>query len=135
MISRRHIRLKVMQSLYSYFSSPNNEVNLHKQEMIKAISSIADLHIIIISFIIELHKYADSFLEGNQFKSLKLPFSIEEHQKFINNKVISLLKKERLLISETTKISSIFRKGELGIIKKVFLEMVKSDQYKDYLKS
>lgn len=124
-----------MQSLYSYFSSPNNEVNLYKQDMIKAISSIADLHITIISFIIELHKYADSFLEGNQFKSLKLPFSIEDHQKFINNKVISLLKKERLLISETTKISSIFRKGELGIIKKVFLEMVKSDQYKDYLKS
>ena len=68
MIGRRHIRLKVMQSLYSYFSNSSNEISISEKEMIKNIRSITDLHVIIISFIIELHTYATDFLDENKSK-------------------------------------------------------------------
>ena len=42
MISRRHIRIKVMQSLYSYFSNPHNEMKISEKEMIKDIKSISE---------------------------------------------------------------------------------------------
>ena len=54
-----------MQCLYSYFSISSNEISIFEKEMIKHVRSISDLHIIIISFIIELHIYASDFLEEN----------------------------------------------------------------------
>ena len=40
MIARRHIRLKVMQSLYSYFSNPSNEISISEKEMAKDIKVV-----------------------------------------------------------------------------------------------
>ena len=68
MIGRRHIRLKVMQSLYSYFSNPVNEMVISEKEMMKDIRSIEDLHVIIMSFILEIHSYATDFMEENKSK-------------------------------------------------------------------
>ena len=66
MIARRHIRLKVMQSLYSYFLNSSNEISISEKEMIKDIRSITELHVIIISFILALHTYATDFMEENK---------------------------------------------------------------------
>ena len=54
MISRRHIRLKVIKFLYTYFSHPSNEMLSSEKQMIKHFKSISDLHIVIISFLFEL---------------------------------------------------------------------------------
>jgi N utilization substance protein B len=133
MIARRHIRLKVMQSLYSYFSNPSNEMSISEKEMAKDIRSISELHIIIISFIIELHTYATDFLEENKTKYIPSKEDLNPNTKFLNNRIITALKKDELLNKKVSRISSIWRKNDLDIIRKVFVEMYKSQQYSDYL--
>ena len=54
MITRRHIRLKVMQTLYSYFSNSHNDLKIYEKVLLKDIYSISNLHVIIFSFLLEL---------------------------------------------------------------------------------
>ena len=135
MISRRHIRLKVMQSLYSYFSNPNNEMAISEKEMLKDIRSIAELHIIIISFILEIHKYAIYFMEDNKSKYRPSSEDLNPNTKFVNNKIISVFKEDEILMKKVSRLSGIWSKGDLDIVRKVFVEMLKSEQYKNYLNS
>ena len=61
MISRRHIRIKVMQSLYSYFSQKESSISISEKEMLKHIENINELHNVLLSLLLEIFKYAPSF--------------------------------------------------------------------------
>ena len=133
MITRRHIRLKVMQSLYSYFSNPNNEMAIAEKGMIKDIRSVSELQLVIFSFILEIHKFAVDFLEDNKSKYIPTDEDLNPKMKFVNNRVIIAMQQDELLMKKTARLSAIWRKGELDIIRKVFVEMFKSEQYAAYL--
>ena len=133
MITRRHIRVKVMQSLYSYFSNPNNEMVIAEKGMIKDIRSVSELQLVIFSFILEIHKFAVDFIENNKSKYIPTDEDLNPKMKFVNNRVIIAMQQDELLMKKTARLSAIWRKGELDIIRKVFVEMFKSEQYAAYL--
>ena len=133
MITRRHIRLKVMQSLYSYFSNPNNEMAIAEKGMIKDIRSVSELQLVIFSFILEIHKFAVDFMEDNKSKYIPKDDDLNPKMKFVNNRVIIAMQEDELLMKKTARLSAIWRKGELDIIRKVFVSMFKSEQYAAYL--
>ena len=133
MITRRHIRLKVMQSLYSYFSNPNNEMAIAEKGMLKDIRSVSELQLVIFSFILEIHKFAVDFMEDNKSKYIPTDEDLNPKMKFVNNRVIIAMQQDELLMKKTARLSAIWRKGELDIIRKVFVEMFKSEQYAAYL--
>ena len=66
MLSRRHIRLKVMQSLYAFFLKKEDNISKEEDAMIKHMREISDLNLSIIALMIELIKYADDFLENSK---------------------------------------------------------------------
>ena len=134
MITRRHIRIKVMQSLYSYFSS-NNDIDYIEKDMIKSINKISDLHSIIISLLIEIRKYALSHFEERKTKYFPTDEDLEPNMKFVNNSVFSLFLKDEEVIKRNKRFSRIWNNDELGLPRKIFLNIIKSDQYKVYLKS
>ena len=63
MLTRRHIRIKVMQSLYSFLSSKNSQIQVVEKEMLKHFDKVVELKLVIISLIIEIVRYADDFYE------------------------------------------------------------------------
>ena len=133
MITRRHIRLKVMQTLYSYFSNPKNDLKTYEKVLLKDINSISNLHIIIFSFLLELHKFAQGFFEDNKFKFIPTEEDLNPNKKFINNKVFSILIEDKELLKRVDINSSVLRKSDLDIIRKVFVKVIKSNQYNEYL--
>jgi len=122
-----------MQSLYSYFSLSSNDISISEKEMIKQIRSISDLHIIIISFILELHIYATDFLEENKMKYIPSEEDLNPNKKFLNNRIIKVLKDDNLIKKEVDRLASFWRNNEVDIIRKVFVQMYQSQQYADYL--
>ena len=54
MINRRHIRLKVMQYLYSFQFIENEDTKVHKKYFNDCFSSVNSLFIMLVSLIIEL---------------------------------------------------------------------------------
>ena len=49
MISRRHIRLKVMQSLYAFHSKKENSISKSEKDMLNHIQDISNLKLSILS--------------------------------------------------------------------------------------
>ncbi|MGY8987857.1 MAG: transcription antitermination factor NusB [Flavobacteriales bacterium] len=133
MINRRHIRLKVMQSLYSYFSSLNKDMAVTEKEMLKNINSISELHVLLLSLLVEINSFADQFLEDNKTKYIPSVEDLNPNTKFVNNRVIKILQEDKIFMKKMKRLSGIWRKGDIDIVRKLFIEIYKSPQYSDYL--
>ena len=95
--------------------------------------SISNLHVIIFSFLLELHKFAQVFFEDNKFKFIPTEEDLNPNTKFINNRVFSILIEDEELFKKANINSRVLRKSDLDIIRKVFVKVIKSNQYNDYL--
>ena len=133
MINRRHIRLKVMQSLYSYFSSFNKDMAVTEKEMMKNINSISELHVLLLSLLVEINSFANQFLEDNKNKHIPSEEDLNPNTKFVNNRVIKILQEDEIFMKKMKRLSGIWRKGDIDIVKKLFVDIYKSPQYSDYL--
>ncbi|MBT3417548.1 MAG: transcription antitermination factor NusB [Flavobacteriales bacterium] len=133
MINRRHIRLKVMQSLYSYFSSFNKDMAVTEKEMMKNINSISELHVLLLSLLVEINSFTDQFLEDNKTKYIPSAEDLNPNTKFVNNRVIEILQEDEIFMKKMKRLSGIWRKGDIDIVRKLFVDIYKSPQYSDYL--
>lgn len=91
MLNRRHIRVKVMQSIYAMHQ--NDSDNLEKEErfLFQSIENIRDLYLIMLSALIEIRNSEEDFLEKSAKKHLATSLERNPNRKFINNKALLLL--------------------------------------------
>lgn len=91
MLNRRHIRVKVMQSIYAMHQ--NNSDNLDKEEkfLFQSIENIQDLYLIMLSALVEIKKSEEDFIDKSSKKHLATKEERNPNTKFIKNKVLELL--------------------------------------------
>jgi len=133
MLSRRHIRLKVMQSLYSYFSAKEDNMPVAERAMLKHINEVVELNLVIIALLIELVKHADDFYEEGKKKHLPTEADLKPNRRFVDNELIALIRKDNSLMNRVSKVSGIWLKNDYDIVRKLFTELYKSEQYTKYL--
>ena len=97
MLNRRHIRIKVMQSIYAMHQ--NGSDNLEKQEkfLLNSIENILDLYLILISILPELQKKEIDFIEKSKVKHLATKEERNPNLKFVNNAVFNFLEQNTKL--------------------------------------
>ena len=135
MLSRRHIRLKVMQSLYSYFSAKEDNMPVAERAMLKHIKEVVELNLVIISLLIELVKYADNFYEEGKKKHLPSTEDLNPNRRFVDNKLIALIREDSALMDKVSKVSGIWLKNDYDIVRKLFSVLYKSELYAKYIAS
>ena len=135
MLSRRHIRVKVMQSLYSSLSLRSHEVSSAEKAMLKNFDEIVELKLVIISLLIQIVKFADGFYEDGKKKHLPSSDDLVPNRRFINNKVVIGIQTDDVLMHKVLKVSDIWLKNDHDIARKLFNLIVKSDLYNKYLSS
>ena len=112
MISRRHIRLKVMQSLYAFFISKNKEIEDSSSMMIQQIKELTQLQLVLLSFLIEITDYADIFFDKQRKKYLPETQDLNPNKKFTNNLILKNLKSNKRLIKRLDKVSLIWQSDD-----------------------
>ena len=112
MLSRRHIRIKVMQSLYSYLSSKNNEITIAEKAMLKHFDEVIELKLVIISLLLEIINYADNFYEDGKKKHLPSACELDPNIRFVKNKVVVGIFNDKPLMHKVLKVSSIWLKND-----------------------
>lgn len=135
MLSRRHIRLKVMQSLYSYFTAKEDNMPACEQKMLKQIEGIVELNLVIISLLIELVKYADNFYEDSKKKYFPSAEDLNPNRRFVDNHLIAIIQKDKVLMNRIRKTSGIWLKNDHDIMRKLFKELFSSELYTRYISS
>jgi N utilization substance protein B len=133
MINRRHIRVKVMQSVYAMQQSLNDDVIREEKFLKHSIQKMFDLYVINLKLLIEVKKLASKKSELSKKKILATKEDLNPNLKFINNKLITVLEESVSLDGyvELNKIDNWENADEY--VKIVWDELQKSDLYKNYL--
>ena len=97
MLNRRHIRVKVMQSIYALHQSQSGDLEKEEKFLFYSLESIQDLYLVMISTLTELKKMEEVFLHKSSLKHLVTTEERNPNKKFINNKVIQLLEESNHL--------------------------------------
>jgi len=132
MISRRHLRIKVLQALYAYTLNGEIGINSGEQTLIKSVQNIYDLFIYQLSAIEELTNYAKKRLDEAKLKHLPTAEDINPNTRFIDNKFSNRLANnvDYKKFSDQLNISWDLHQDT---IRKVFVSLSESDLYKNYM--
>ena len=108
MLNRRHIRIKVMQTIYAMHQKGSDSIEKEEKFLLVSIENLMDLYLIILSSLIELtHKELD-YIEVSKKKHLATTAERNPNLKFTENAVLKLLKSSKSIqvALETNKINN-----------------------------
>lgn len=91
MLTRRHIRVKVMQSLYAYSQSRNDSMVSEEKFLLKSMTEMYDLYLLLLDLMVEIRQHSEEFLEKSQQKHLPTEEDIDPNRKFVKNEVLEKL--------------------------------------------
>ncbi|MES2107558.1 MAG: transcription antitermination factor NusB [Bacteroidota bacterium] len=133
MLNRRHLRVKVLQSLYAYHQSNSGDIKQHEKNLLLTIDKVYEMYIWMLSLIAEVTQYAETDAEERANKHLPTAEDLNPSLKIMSNRfAASLLQnKEYLAGLKKYKVAWNF---EPELIKSLFTILKKSDDYKEYVK-
>jgi N utilization substance protein B len=133
MINRRHIRVKVMQSVYALLTS--NSDNLVKEEnfLRNSIDKMYDLYVLMLDILPRLKDLSKEKIEISKKKHFATEEDLNPNTKFIDNKVFSLI--ENSISFQTYKEEHGLDNWHLEekYIKIIYENLLKSSLYKEYM--
>ncbi len=134
MLSRRQLRIKVLKALYAFFQADKSDLAIAERELFRSIDKVNELYIYLLLFIKEL---ADS--DRNDADDLHLRFFPREEEvkalrRFSTMKFIHALDESKDFKNQVIRLKTSWQK-EQDLIRKIYLEIKKSDQYREFLKN
>lgn len=134
MLTRRHIRAKVMQSIYAFKKGNQVKMQNDKKFLKKSMVDMHDLFLLNLSLLVELKNYAENHYEISKKKFLATDEDKKPNLKFVNNLLIEKIENSTDLneLLEDRKIRN--WRDDDEIPKKLWTKLLKSDLYQDYVK-
>ena len=133
MLNRRHIRVKVMQTMYAFKGGESDDFAKNQKFLLFSIDNMYNLYLLIISLLIEVQKRAETNLQKKQEKHLATKDDKDPNKKFVNNQILKLLSDNVQIknLLESHKINNWDLDNEYVDI--IFKEIISSDLYQDYM--
>ncbi len=133
MLTRRHIRLKIMQIIYALRISDFEYTKETEKKLLESIDSTYELYLILISFLIEILKKAQEKHLISQKKLLSDQNNIYDSKKFIKNQFLNLLKSNHLFNEEINKRNLNLWHLDFKYVDLIYENLTKSDLFSDYM--
>jgi len=134
MLSRRHLRIKVIQALYAFFQSGNDRVDIGERQMLKSVDNIYSLFISQLSFIVELVSFASTRIENAKKKYIPTEAELNPITRFIDNRFIIQLNNNIDFQKKVEGVKPNWHEQE-ELIRKIHNEFIDSHEYKYFIKS
>jgi N utilization substance protein B len=135
MINRRHIRVKVMQSVYAMIKSYDDDV-LREEKFIKySIKRMFDLYVLLLDLLVEVQKLAEEKQEISKKKYLATEEDLSPNRKFVENILIKKIAESSslTLYKEAQNLDNWSKDDEY--IKIIWDLLQNSDIFSEYLNS
>ncbi|MBW8243308.1 transcription antitermination factor NusB [Muricauda oceani] len=134
MLTRRHIRVKVMQCIYALVQSKDDSLQKQEKFLRVSIENMYVLYLLILSLLAELHRLAEKHVSHASKKYVateddKYP----DPEKFVKNRLLLQLVNNEALKSELSKrkLDNWYLNDEY--VKIIHKEILASDIYKEYM--
>lgn len=135
MINRRHIRVKVMQSVYAMITSKTDDLMREEKFLKHSIQKLLDLYVLQLQLLLEVQEMAAKKIEISKKKHLATQEELNPNTKFIENAAL-------LSLSNSTSFTTY--KTDNGInnwslddeyVKVIWNKLERSNLYKSYINS
>ncbi len=97
MISRRILRIKILQLLYAFFQSDEGSVSKSEKELFFSIQKTYDLYHYLLLLILDIADYANSRIEIARQKRIPTREDLNPNTKFVDNLIINQIRTNRQL--------------------------------------
>lgn len=133
MLTRRHIRVKVMQSLYAYSQSDNDNLKTEEKFLLKSMDEMYDLYLLLLDLFGEIRNHAENIVDKSRLKHLPTQEDVNPNLKFLNNAlIVQLQNSDALNISlESRKLTNWKHDSEYVDI--LWTEIRNSEFYTEYM--
>jgi len=132
MLYRRHLRIKVLQSLYAWYTSGSDDLVKGEKQLLFSINKLYELFIYQLSFLVEVNRFAVKRMEENKTKFYPTADDLNPNLKFINNKVNALLESNKDFLKKE-ELYKINWADEQNIVRKFYSHLLKSEFFIKYL--
>lgn len=124
-----------MQTLYAFKGTESDDLSKDQKFLLFSIDNMYNLYLLILSLLLEVQKRAEDDLQKKQKKHLATKEDINPNRKFVENKLLHLLKDNLELKNqlESHKITNWDLDSEYVDI--VYKAIASSDLYKDYMQT
>lgn len=134
MLTRRHIRVKVMQCIYALVQSKDDSLGKQQKFLKMSMENMYVLYLLILNLLTEIHSMAERHV-GHAAKKY---MSTEEdkfpdREKFTNNRLLVQIANNKILKEETSrrKLNQWYLNDEY--VKIIYREIVASEPYREYM--
>ncbi|MEN3322478.1 transcription antitermination factor NusB [Mariniflexile soesokkakense] len=135
MLNRRHIRVKVMQTMYAFKGGESDDFSKDQKFLLFSIDNMYNLYLLLLSLLLEVQKRAESDLQKKQKKHLATKEDKDPNRKFVNNQLLQLISDNFQLKNqlEIHNINNWELDGEYVDV--IFKAITSSDLYKEYMQT
>ena len=134
MISRRIIRIKVLQILYAFFTTPDTSINNTEKELFFSLQKTFDLYHYLMALVIEIEKFAEDRIEMGKKKHRPTNADLDPNIRFINNRLIAQLK-SNISLTKYLESSKLSWADQEDLVRKLYLSLLDQDFYKEYMEA
>ncbi|MCT4629119.1 transcription antitermination factor NusB [Winogradskyella sp.] len=133
MLNRRHIRIKVMQSLYAFKGHESDDLAKDERFLMHSLDSMLDLYLSILALLTELHKKSKDYNEKLQKKLLGSDSDRNPNTKFQDNLLLSIISDNKMLQDIIAKRKLNFWDLDFEYVDILFKAIKNSELYEDYI--
>lgn len=134
MLNRRHLRIKVLQTLYAFSQHEDKEFLWAKKELFKAVNQMYELYISLLMIFPELKHKAEHRIEENKKKMLPSEEDLNPNLKFYDNQIIRILEESAELRHQSEDLKANWMGDEKQeLIRKMYNHIRQSEIYFEFM--
>jgi N utilization substance protein B len=134
MLNRRHLRIRVLQLVYSWKKSNESDIVVLEKQFLKSLNKVEELYLLLLMYVLEVRDFAENYSESSKNKQLPSDNDLNPNTKFINNLFLQKLRDESGLINKAGH-SKLSFSDQQNMIKSIYFKMIESELYKEYMNS
>lgn len=132
MISRRLLRVKVLQMLYAYYKNDDRSLAKAEKELFFSIGKAYDLYHYLLLLFVDVAFIAEKKIEAGRNKLVPTPVDLHPNTRFIENKVLKQLAENVQLLSYIDR-NTISWADQDGFVRGLYKTITESDLYSNYM--
>ena len=134
MLNRRQLRIKVLQALYAYYQSEEDDLAKAEKQLFFSIDKVYELYLYLLLLIVEMQRLAIDKIETGKNKRLPSKEELNPNTKFVTNSLLRVLSNSKTL-SKRAESSGVSWQDNPDVVKKLFKNLIETEEYKEYMAS
>ncbi len=134
MLSRRLLRVKVVQLVYAFYKTGETNISNKEKELFLSIAKSHELYHLFLLLLLDIHSFAEKRIEFGKNKKRPTHEDLYPNTKFIDNLFLQQLAVNKSLRTFVEK-NKLTWSNNADLIKKIYQEIIRSQLYLDYMNS